>query len=881
MKNTANLPLSNYDYERDFNQSIGTCFESQVSRYPDHIAIKTGEDQLTYHQLDQLANIIARKIIPNKKKSHRTISLYMTKNSALIAAMLAVLKTGNIYIPLASSDPAARVKHILEDSQTSLIITDDEHSTKVKTFVSRSIKVLNVDQMAADSDYNSPGTLVEPDEIANIIYTSGSTGKPKGVTQTHRNIQHLVNNYAKFIKVTPQDRMTLFAPFSHSAAVMDIYGALLYGATLLPYDIYSNGIEPIKNWLFKEHITIYHSVPTLFRTIIDILDGSEKFPDLRILDLGGETVYLKDIEAYKKHFSDDCIFTNGFGSTELTVLFQYKADKNYSSKETVFPIGSPVSGVDYLLLDEKGNEVEDNSIGELVYTSSALTPGYWKLPELNKAIFRSMPDHPGKRWIYSGDLVMRNQDGTLTFVERKDFQVKVRGFRVELAEIEHALETHPKIKQAVVVDRSTQSSESNLAAFIVPRSKQVPSAAVLREYLGRFLPDYMLPEYYLSLPSLPYTASGKIDRKALITVEIPKSPQKPPERDPYPGLEEKIVGIWKRVLGTDQVFVNSNFFELGGNSLTALRLAYQVRKDLDIELPLDAIFQTPTIELQAKLLRENGQDKSWNTLIPVKPKGNKTPFFLVSPTVIDVITYRDLAGQLEQEQPLYALYSQKGGAFREINEPIEEEINKFVKEIRQVQSKGPYLIGGYSAGGRAALHIAHKLETEGEIVRRVILLDTFGPGYPERLSWVTPRLFNLFKILRRFESYLWKFWILDWSGKRDLLLSRERPLVSRVSNWIENRTGEFKKAQNRSSNRERAETTFSFDKINATVVLLRAKRGLLGVKKDRSLGWHKVFDRKLVVQEVPGDHEAILFGPRIRKVADLIQEYLNKAMENN
>ncbi|MCJ7695391.1 MAG: AMP-binding protein, partial [Anaerolineaceae bacterium] len=692
---------------------------------------------------------------------------------------------------------------------------------------------------------------------------------------------HLVNNYARFIKVTPQDRMTLFAPFGHSAGVMDIYGALLYGATLLPYDVYTNGIETIKEWLVRERVTVYHSVPTLFRTMIDMLEGSENFPDLRVLDLGGETVYLKDVNAYKKHFSDNCIFTNGFGSTELTVLFQFKADKKFASKETVFPIGNPVPGVEYLILDGEGNEVEDNSIGELVYTSPALTPGYWKLPELNRAIFRILPNHPGKRWIFSGDLVNRNKDGTLTFVERKDFQVKVRGFRVELAEIEHSLETHPMVKQAVVVDRGTQSSGSSLTAFIVTRTQEFPSHAELREYLGRFLPDYMLPESYLALPNLPYTASGKIDRNSLINRELPKSPQKPPAREPHPGLEEKLLNIWKSVLGIEHVYVNSGFFELGGNSLTALRLAYQVRKDLGIELPLDAIFQTPTIELQAKLLSQEGQDSSWKTLIPVKPNGSKIPFFCVSPTVIDVITYKDLADQLDQEQPLYALYSQKGGTFREINEPISEQINKFIEEIRQVQAKGPYHIGGYSAGGRAALQIAYQLKVEGELVTSVILLDTFGPGYPERLPWVTPKLFNLLKILRRVESYLWKFWILDWSGKRDLLLSRERPLVSRVSNWIENRTGEFKKVQKRRSNPAQMDTTFSFDEINVNVVLLRAKRGLLGVKKDRSLGWFKIFGRKLTVQEVPGDHEAILFGPRIRKVGHLIQEYLNKAIEEN
>ncbi|MCJ7696296.1 MAG: AMP-binding protein, partial [Anaerolineaceae bacterium] len=236
MANSENLPPNSNEYDREFNQSIVACFEAQVSRYPAHIAVKTGDAQLTYRQLDQFANQIARAINPNKRKAHKVVALFMNKNNALLAAMMGILKTGNTYVPLAPSDPPARIKHILEDSETKLLITDNEHFARVKTIVGRSIKVLNIDRIAADTDGTSLGIMVEPDEIANILYTSGSTGKPKGVTQTHRNIQHLVNNYARFIKVTPQDRMTLFAPFGHSAGVMDIYGALLYGATLLPYD---------------------------------------------------------------------------------------------------------------------------------------------------------------------------------------------------------------------------------------------------------------------------------------------------------------------------------------------------------------------------------------------------------------------------------------------------------------------------------------------------------------------------------------------------------------------------------------------------------------------------------------------------------------------
>ena len=865
-------------FRKVFDHSIPFAFEKIVKKFADRLVVRSRDGEYTYEQLNRSANRIARFIQECTEKTGQPVPLLLNKNHMLMAAMMGILKSGNVYVPLAPSDPPARIKDVLEDCGASLVLTDGDHLEQVRSFATPGIRIIDVEAISDTIDDSNLMLDIDPDALAFIIYTSGSAGKPKGVMQSHRNIQHFINNYAEFLSVTPDDRLTMLSPFSHSAVVMDIFSAFLYGASLFPFDVYTSGIGAIKDWLIDERITIYHSVPTLFRTFTGLLDGSEKFPDMRVVDMGGEIVYDTDVEAFRRNFWEGCVFANGLGSTELNVIFRCFIDNAYENHSRIVPVGYPVYGVEYLLLDEQGKDAGDNTVGEIVYTSPALTPGYWHLPELNKEAFRSLPGHPGKQWYFTGDLGMRNPDGWLTFLERKDLQIKVRGFRVELTEIELALAKHPAIKQAVVVDRENVTSGTSLVAFILPHKIQEIKSSDLRGFLSNTLPEYMIPDQYVVLEKFPTTATGKLDRIALRGLEIKERGQKAKTREPKPGMETNLVKIWKAVLSMQQVGVDENFFEIGGNSLIALRLAYDIHKELGMDLPLTAIFEAPTIEEMAEYLDQAADGKAWKAVHAVKTTGSKIPLFMVSPTVIDVITYHDLADHLDPEQPLYALYSQRWGSFKELDPNENDAITKFVTEIKKIQPTGPYLLGGYSAGGRAALQIVHQLEATGEKVGLALIMDTFGPDYPKLLPYVSPRMFNLLKIVRRVESYLWKFRILDWAGKCDLILSREKPLTSRVSNWIENRSGEFRKANERTGNVARQVDDFPFQQLKSPIVLIRAKRGLMGVHKDHSLGWWQVFGDNLTVVDVPGDHEAILFGPRIIHIGKVIQELLDRAV---
>ena len=865
-------------FSKEFNRSIPEFFEGVVAQYPCSLAVKSVRGEYSYQALNSFSNQIARVIDSNLPTSGKPIAILMHKDHRVAAAMMAVLKSGNFYVPLAASDPSARLVSILDDCQPGLILTDADHLAQVSAFATPSTTTISIDQIDKGLDDQNLSKSIDPDTLAHIIYTSGSSGKPKGVTQTHRNLRHLVNNYAEFISVKPHDRLTWMSPFSHSASVMDIFSALMYGASLFPYDVYSQGINGIKPWLLDEEITIYHSVPTLFRAFTSQLDGKEDFPSIRLVDMGGETVFAEDVDAYKRNFSDKCVFANGMGSTELVVIFRCVVTKAYANNHKIMPIGYPVYGVDYLLLDENGEEVREGETGEIVYSSPALTPGYWKMPEENNQKFRVLPGRGDKRWYFTGDLAYKTKEGSLVFSERRDLQIKIRGFRVEPREVELTLEEHPAIRQAIVVDFQKQPNVNSLAAYIIPSGHETPDNHVLREFLRQTKPDYMLPEQFYRIKQYPLTATGKLDRNTLRAMAAQEFHTKAISRKPEPGLETDLLSLWRSALKNPYLGLEDNFFDLGGDSLIALQLAFQMNKRLGIDLPINYLFQAPTVQDLAKKIQSGTQFTPGIQVHPLKTSGILTPLFLVSPTVIDVITYYALARHLDPEQPLYVLYSQTGDGFREIMPGDSQDLKDLVSAVKMYQPLGPYLIGGYSAGGRAALNIAHQLEADGNKVDLLLMMDTFAPGYPQMKSWVSPKLFNFFKILRRVQSYIWKFWILDWEGKRKLLLSKEKPLTSRVSNWIGNRADELKKA-NLKEKHKIGNQSFSggYGDIFSNVALFRAKRGLIGVVKDQSLGWQAIFGERLEVIEVPGDHEAILFGPRIEKIGRLIQSCLVRA----
>jgi amino acid adenylation domain-containing protein len=586
-------PRSEFDAftDREIEQTLVTRFESRVARFADRIAIQSGQTVLTYQELNRLANRVAHAVLATE--SHGPAVLLFEHEYPMVVAMLGALKAGRIYVPLDPGYPLHRLEFMVNDSGAGIIITNGPNRELAEALSRRAgtrLSIINVDALN-DPREEDPQLALEPDRIAYILYTSGSTGHPKGVVQNHRNILYYISRYTNRLHLNPADRLTLLSSFSHDAAVVDIFSALLNGCALCLYDVKTQGVSGLKRWMNEAGITVYHSIPTLYRYFLDSLDSGDDFANVRLVVLGGEPMIRKDVERFRNTFSAEAIFVNLLGSSEASITAMNLIDRNTEIYRNAVPIGVPLDGTELRLVDEKGRDVPFYRDAEIVYYSPYLALGYWNLPAKTDAVFGTDPERRC-RFYRSGDLGRAFPDGRIEFMGRNDYQAKIRGYRVDTAEIEAVLLKNPLLKEAIVVTRRDEREENVLCAYLVAAIKLDPME--IRSFLSDHLPDYMIPALFVQLDRIPLTPNGKIDRKALPEPERPigNTEFRPPQNE----TERKLAGLWTEILGIDPIGLKDSFFELGGHSLKATSLIARVHRQFGVELPLAEVFRRPTLQ---------------------------------------------------------------------------------------------------------------------------------------------------------------------------------------------------------------------------------------------------------------------------------------------
>ncbi|HLF03653.1 MAG TPA: AMP-binding protein [Dehalococcoidia bacterium] len=578
--------------EEDAQGSIPDRFQQQVRRYPRRLAFKSSTQAFNYDQLNQAANRLAWAILGQWGPGQEPVGLLVEQDAAMVVGMLGVWKAGKTYVALDPTFPQSRNRYMLEDSQAALVVTNHRNLGLAKELAPGGCRVLDFDQLAPNlsspglagmppaqgtASTSNPDLALPSDGMADILYTSGSTGQPKGVIQSHHCLLWDVRKRTNNLHICPQDRLTLLAAGT-TASVSAILLALLNGAALHSLDVKEEGAAGLAHWLVQEEITVLLSSPPLFRHFADSLTGEEQFPNLRLVQLRSDTVYPKDVERYNQHFPPSCILVNSLSSTEAGGMAQYFIDHHTEVSGEDVPVGYPPQGTELLLLDDEGRQVGADQVGEIAIKSPSLSPGYWRRPELTQERFRPDPMGGNQRIYLTGDLGLRRPDGCLVHRGRKDFQVKIRGYRVELAEVELALHSVGNVKEAAVVAREEPDGNQALVAYVAPNQQPPPSVGELRGFMKAKFPDYMVPSAFVFLDSLPVTANGKVDRKAL----PPPGNQRPSlDQDfaaPSTSMEEMLAQIWTEVLGVERVSVHDNFFELGGHSLLGMKVIARLKK---------------------------------------------------------------------------------------------------------------------------------------------------------------------------------------------------------------------------------------------------------------------------------------------------------------
>jgi amino acid adenylation domain-containing protein len=605
MRKTMNHDLDTYVAKEKSVQSIPARFEKIARQYPGRLAVKMGDRSLTYDAFNRAANRIARAILAKRGHGSEPIALLFDHGIDVLLALFGVLKAGKFYVAINSTFPPERMNTILEDSEAGLIATNTGNAELARTLTHAGRGLLNIDAIDGSVSSENLGLAISADDLLTILYTSGSTGEPKGVRYKHKSITHDPNAY---FPIRVDDRLSLIHSVSFGSASTHLYQSLLNGASLFPFDLKSEGVQDLARWLGREEITMLHVPPAVFRQLAEPASLQDKLSHLRLLRLSGAPITKLDFDLYKKNFCSTTLLEIRMGSTESRVIGRAVVDQTFSFPEDGTPAGYSYPENKILILDENGREVGPGEVGEIAVQGRILSDGYWKRPEANGAKFLRDPKTSEEPICLTGDLGRMRPDGFLIHLGRKDFMVKIRGYRVELGEIERTLRAHPQVKEAGVVADDRQSGEKYLAAYIVAASSPGPTVDELRRFLKGTLPDYMVPSAFVFLETLPLT-NGKLDRKAL-----PKADERRPElSQPYVAprneVERMLAEIWAEILSLDRVGVHDNFFDLGGHSLAATRVVSQVIKQFRLELPLQSLFQSPTVGEMAAVIDERQKNR--------------------------------------------------------------------------------------------------------------------------------------------------------------------------------------------------------------------------------------------------------------------------------
>ena len=606
----ANVSVLDVQHEEikieDIDCSISFYFEKIAKQYPNNIAIKTNKNKITYDQLNKNSNRVSRYIL--KSSNHNMIALLFEHDIQMIMGILGVLKACKTYIPLDPTFPQERLEYILKDSQSLTILTNNQNeplAKNLKNRINRNIKIISIDSLSETISDENLDTYADPNSLTYILYTSGSTGNPKGVMQSHRNVLHFIHCYTKKLHICEKDKLTLLSTYSFDASIMDIFGALLNGATIYPYNLkQSKNIYELSKWIKSENITIYHSTPTVYRYFIENIREYDNVASIRILVLGGEAVIKSDVEAYKKYFSEKCLFINGLGPTESTITLQHVINKSTIIENNSIPVGFPVEDTQVYIIGEDGKEAEPFEIGEIVYQSDYLALGYWKLPEKTRQVFK-INSKTGKRIYKSGDCGRFLSDGSIEYIGRRDSQVKIRGYRVELEEIESHLNQFEGIKQSIVIALETSETDKILEAFYT--SEVALEQKAISDYLSSKLPEYMIPVIFKRVESFIQTANGKIDRKRVLECVEIKTEDSSTENYNPTGLSD----IQKRAFEVitanldskiGDVTLETAFAGAGVDSITFIKIVIALEGEFDFEFDDEMLLITKfsTIKLMVE-----------------------------------------------------------------------------------------------------------------------------------------------------------------------------------------------------------------------------------------------------------------------------------------
>lgn len=882
------------------SKTIIEIFEEQVKKSPLHVALIFEGEQLTYQQLNERANQMARYLQSRGVKRDMMVPVCIERGIEMLIGIMGILKAGAAYVPIDANYPLDRISFMLEDISATLVLVSNENSKKLAG--NKNIDVIEIDKewplISRQSNKNLLLTL-KPSGVAIVIYTSGSTGQPKGVMVTQGNVVSLVIG-VDYVDLNYKHILLSTGSPSFDATTFEYWGMLLNGGSLvLCAENRLLDSKLLKEEINSRGVNIMWFTSGWFNQLVEA--DITLFENLETILVGGEKLSEYHVEKVRQTFSGIKII-NGYGPTENTT-FSLTYSINEHEINQPIPIGRPLSNRSALILDENYQLVPVGVSGEIYLGGAGVSAGYLNRTELTKEKFLPHPysEKPDAKIYRTGDVGRWLSNGNIEFLGRKDEQVKVRGYRIELGEIETVLEQSELVSKAVVLAKQDKEGNNCLIAYVVP--KEIFHKESLLAFLKTRLPEYMVPAVLVKLKDFPLTKNGKIDRNTLPNPDVEEllSSQYVAPRNE---LEVKLANIWKEILLLDQVGVHDNFFEVGGHSLNAIRVAAVIRKRMDLDIFVNDIFIYPTIgsmigNLIEKIKNPSLPDVNIKYLVPLNSLGNKVPLYIVAGGGGTANRFKNFCMLLGNDQPAYVLQAPvETTELKGFPDTIEGIAGKFLEEVLIQNPKGPYALSGHCLGGVIAFEMAHQLVAMGKKVLLLALFDTIIQSKKKPEPGRLKNLYHLPLITRRSISKL----ALKVNFETFLLTKHTRQSVRYKMNSL--RTFLKKKMVNKSEMdsfdqrgleifNESADVYVNANRnyillpYNADLVAFYAKEHYYFLDKGKNVEYKKLFlDERtknmwkkyaanVFIHEIEGEHSAIFDIAHSDKFAQVLQQYLN------
>ena len=843
-------------------QKIYEYIEHYSIRSPDAPAVECGSQALTYSELNNSANQLANYLLSQGVQPHSPIAVLMEPDVNIIVSLLAIHKLACIYVPIDPSFPAERIAVILAEVLPQKILVCGPVDRHIKGL---SEQIIDLDVLApelANVSPSKPAIFVNGDDASHIFFTSGTTGKPKGVVATHNNLIHYMLSAKHEYRFNKADRFIAVARFTFSISLFELLSPLVVGARLRI--LHRDDVLHLEKLV--EHFqwaTVFHIGPSLLKKVLPYIVSHythfDAFQHMRHVSSGGDMVPPEVLELLKKIFVNADVYVI-YGASEISCMgCCYRVPRHIELDKTL--VGKPHANVKVTLVDSAGMPIPVGATGDILFAGSGLVQGYLNLQQLTAEKFIEID---GERFYRIGDVGRFDGEGNLEILGRQDYQVQVKGMRIELGELDYYLRQIPAVADAVA-GVSFMEDENILVAYLVAQPGQTLELKAMRQFLLNKLPDYMLPTKYVLLDALPLNHNMKIDRKRLPTPDLSNSLLSAECVDPRHDIDRQLIDMWQGLFNSKGVGIEHDFFEMGGDSLLAVKFLAMVDQVFGRFIPISFLLKNSTLALIADAIATDVHEDGLGDVVVLKEGDPQLPPLFC---FYGVLHYKALAEALKTKRMVCGVYLEEevnllkqgegSQAFKAFSD-VYAIADKYLARIKQFQAQGPYYIAGHSFGGIIGLEVARKLMEAGESVGLLAMLESWHPLIKKELRYSD-------KVYAHLKSFVRSPW--------NYVLKKPRRMIKQLCYRFNKQDNADMGVDHRAMARQQAIQRYRSKRYPGKVMIYRAADKNPFEPDHPSLGWQALIP-DLTVVDIPGDHLGILKQPNADILAGYISEHLS------